>query len=305
MHLRQFFRRLLVRIQVVLTIKRSQVENKSGEVISPESTPCLINPETVRTASNVLDFPLRTLSGITSGIPLGGALSGIIEPLIEITGHIKQTSSNAQGLVQLAARIECITPIIDDMAKTNPSKGQTIVQELQRELASMTQDLKDAGSKGKLGQFFSSADKGSPLERHNTALVKLIAGYTGVKVDEVLGSLRKIEGSKLQGSSSRKRESGSPGGHGHIGGEGGEGGGPQLEMDPDERYRIGNISGGTGGTGGNGIEVGGKGGTGKGPVIIYCSTISFGSSTPPDYWTHASPTVPAFIGPATYGVYEM
>ncbi|KAJ7819175.1 hypothetical protein B0H14DRAFT_3876755 [Mycena olivaceomarginata] len=234
--------------------------------------------QTVRTASNVLDFALRTLSGVTSGIPPGGALSGIIEPLLKITGHIEQTSVNTQGLVQLAARIERITPIINDMAQANPSKGQTIVQELQRELASMTHDLKDAGSKGKLGQFFSSADKGSPLERHNTALVKLIAGYTGVKVDEVLGSLRKIEGSKLQGSSSRKPtivlgdlkgESGSPGAHGHIGGEGGEGGeggGPQLELDPDERYRIGNISGGTGGTGGNGIEVGGKGGTGKGPV---------------------------------------
>ncbi|KAJ7819166.1 hypothetical protein B0H14DRAFT_3876751 [Mycena olivaceomarginata] len=276
MHLRQFFRRLLVRIQVVFTIKQSQVENKSGQVISQERTPGLINPETVRPASNVLDFALRTLSGITSGIPLDGALSGIIEPLLDITGHIEQTSVNAQGLVQLAARIERITPIIDDMAQTNPSKGQTIVQELQQELASMTHDLKDAGSKSKLGQFFSSADKGSPLERHNTALVKLIAGYTGVKVDEVLGSLRKIEGSKLQGSSSRKPtivlgdlkgESGSPGGHGHIGGEGGEGGGPRLEMDPNERYRIGNISGGTGGTGGNGIEVGGKGGAGKGPVI--------------------------------------
>ncbi|KAJ7801538.1 hypothetical protein B0H14DRAFT_3885010 [Mycena olivaceomarginata] len=127
------------------------------------------------------------------------------------------------------------------MAQTNPSKGQTIVQELQRELASMTHDLKDAGSKSKLGQFFSSADKGSPLERHNTALVKLIAGYTGVKVDEVLGSLRKIEGSKLQGSSSRKPtivlgdlkgESGSPGGHGHIGGEGGEGGGAPTRDGP-------------------------------------------------------------------------
>jgi hypothetical protein len=67
-----------------------------------------------------------------------------------------------------------------------------------------------------------------------------------------------------------------------IGGEGGEGGGPRLDLDPSERYRIGNVSGeylhpasnyclqsvgGTGGTGGVGVEVGGKGGTGKGPVI--------------------------------------
>ncbi|KAJ7325522.1 hypothetical protein DFH08DRAFT_886803 [Mycena albidolilacea] len=113
----------------------------------------------------------------------------------------------------------------------------------------MTQDLKDAGSKGKLSQFFSSTDEGSPLERHNTALVKLIAGSTGVKVDEVLGSLRKIESSKLQEFSSRKPtivlgdlkgESDSPGG---IGGEGGEGDGPRLEIYSDEFCRIGKISG--------------------------------------------------------------
>jgi hypothetical protein len=38
-------------------------------------------------------------------------------------------------------------------------------------------------------------------------------------------------------------ELGSPGDYARIGGKGGEGEGPHLEMDPDERYRIGNISG--------------------------------------------------------------
>jgi hypothetical protein len=36
---------------------------------------------------------------------------------------------------------------------------------------------------------------------------------------------------------------GGTGGTARIGGEGGEGEGPQLEMDPYQRYRIGNISG--------------------------------------------------------------
>jgi hypothetical protein len=69
----------------------------------------------------------------------------------------------------------------------------------------------------------------------------------------------------------------------HTGGEGGKGQGPRLDLDPNEDYRIGNISGdhpfcytsccsqaagGTGGAGGIGIEIGGKGGTGEGPVII-------------------------------------
>ncbi|KAJ7873095.1 hypothetical protein B0H14DRAFT_152347 [Mycena olivaceomarginata] len=189
---------------------------------------------------------------------------------------IQQTSVNAQGLVQLAARIERITPIVNDMARTNPVMGQTIVQELKRELTLMTQDLKDASSKGKLNQFFNSADNASALERHNMALAKLIADSTLVTVNEVLSSLREIEGSKLQKSSSPeppivlgdvKGGFGGAGGFSRIGGEGGEGGGPRLEMDPNERYRIGNISGGEGGTGGEGIEVGGRGGAGKGPVI--------------------------------------
>jgi hypothetical protein len=74
----------------------------------------------------------------------------------------------------------------------------------------MTQDLKDASSKGKLNQFFNSADNASALERHNMALAKLIADSTVrlnsqcvtwvffdsvsklVTVNEVLRSLRKI-----------------------------------------------------------------------------------------------------------------
>ncbi|KAJ7793827.1 hypothetical protein B0H14DRAFT_3558892 [Mycena olivaceomarginata] len=103
-------------------------------------------------------------------------------------------------------------------------------------------------------------------------------------VKEVLGSLREIESSMLGEGSGPQLEMdsdkhyitilddvtggiGGTGGESRIGGEGGEGSGPQLEIDPDEGYRIGKISGGTGGTGGKGIEVGGRGGTGRAPVI--------------------------------------
>jgi hypothetical protein len=89
MHLRQFFRRFPVRkARTVPTTKRSDSEIKYGQDIPQKKSP-LITPETVRTASNVLDFALRTLSTISRGIPLGGALSGIIEPLLEITGRIQ------------------------------------------------------------------------------------------------------------------------------------------------------------------------------------------------------------------------
>jgi hypothetical protein len=54
--------------------------------------------------------------------------------------YIQQTSVNAQGLVQLAARIERITPIVKDMARTNSVKGQTIFQELQQSAPRLHRD---------------------------------------------------------------------------------------------------------------------------------------------------------------------
>jgi hypothetical protein len=42
----------------------------------------------------------------------------------------------------------------------------------------MTQDLKDACSKGKLNQFFNSADNASALGRHNMVLNTMIADFT-------------------------------------------------------------------------------------------------------------------------------
>jgi hypothetical protein len=45
---------------------------------------------------------------------------------------IQQTSGNAQGLIQLAARIDRLTPILSDMAERDPIMGQTIVDNLQQ-----------------------------------------------------------------------------------------------------------------------------------------------------------------------------
>jgi hypothetical protein len=72
------------------------------------------------------------------------------------------------------------------------------------------------------------------------------------------------------------------GGDARIGGQGGDGEGPLLEIASKDNWKIGSISGefdisrmdlclqlvgGIGGPGGKGIEIGGKGGTGKAPVI--------------------------------------
>jgi N-glycosylase/DNA lyase len=44
--------------------------------------------------------------------------------------RIQQSSVNKQGLIQLATRIERITPIVTELAETNPNKSQAIVQDL-------------------------------------------------------------------------------------------------------------------------------------------------------------------------------
>ncbi|KAK7029885.1 hypothetical protein R3P38DRAFT_2775330 [Favolaschia claudopus] len=70
---------------------------------------------------------------------------------------------------------------------------------------------------------------------------------------------------------------GVPGTDGRIGSQGGSGAGPQVRIDPqsNDHSQIGSISGGTGGQGGRGTEVGGKGGTGKGPVSTWRLEIGY------------------------------
>ncbi|KAF7373279.1 hypothetical protein MSAN_00536900 [Mycena sanguinolenta] len=236
----------------------------------------IVDLETTRTATNVLYIELRRLNTISNHIPL----AGVIDPLIEITARIKQTSASAQGLVQLAARVERLTTIVARATQDNPDKGRDIVQNLlgnlQKELASITTDLKAASTRGKLDQFFNSVDNASVLHKHNNALAQIIADCTLATVHDVAKSLHELENLKLQKFYGAERpnmlydvagNTGISGGNAYIGGGGGEGEGPQLDMNPDERYKFGKISGGTGGTGGNGVERGGKGGTGKGPLI--------------------------------------
>ncbi|KAJ7260858.1 hypothetical protein B0H12DRAFT_361177 [Mycena haematopus] len=134
----------------------------------------IIDAETARTASNVLELALRILRAVSDSILVAGALSGIIDSLLGIMGQIKQTSANAHGLTQLAARIERLTPIVAQM-KDDPDKGQTFVRNLQQALVSMTADLEAARSKGKLNRFFNSADNALILHKYNAILAQMIA----------------------------------------------------------------------------------------------------------------------------------
>ncbi|KAF7325369.1 hypothetical protein MSAN_02515800 [Mycena sanguinolenta] len=243
-------------------------DDESKRTITEELQRVNAERQTGQTAANVLVFSLRTLSGISSSIPMVGALSGIIDTLLNVVGQIQETLANEQSLAQLAARIERLIPIVTQMMEDDPLKGQGIVENLQRELASMTQQLKAAQTRGKLNQFFNSAENSAILQMHNQALDQMIADSTFLTVHKVAKSLHELESSKLQQPHPDiTGGTGGDGGPAHTGGEGGEGGGPEVDMDPDERAKIGKVSGGTGGIGGVGVAVGGKGGTGRGPVI--------------------------------------
>ncbi|KAJ7657851.1 hypothetical protein DFH06DRAFT_1197295 [Mycena polygramma] len=281
-----FFRRLSS-----LKIRKGGVPGKvdtdtarlsGAKILSEETTSSPISiTEPSPTARNVLKFALLTLSSVTTNLPICGALSSIIDPLLNIVERIEQTSDNARSLKELAARIELLTPIVSEMAENNPNQGRTIVEALQRELQSITRDLEVASSQGRLSRFFNSADIASSLGKHNLSLAKLIADSTFVTVHEVLKSLREREPSQPPEYFPPEAQlveitgqlvgitggCGGPGADGLIGGEGGDGEGPQLNIDPAERWNISHISGGTGGPGGVGALIGGKGGTGKGPVI--------------------------------------
>ncbi|KAF7346462.1 hypothetical protein MSAN_01874200 [Mycena sanguinolenta] len=196
----------------------------------------LENP-TAQTAANVLVLSLRALDSM-------------------IVEQIQQTSANEQSLAQLAARIDWLTPIVTQTAEDDPLKGQGIVEKLQKELAWMAEQLNAVKATSELDQFFNSADN-SILRRLNAAFDQIIGDCTFLTIHEIAKSLRELENSKLQQPNPDiTGGTGGTGGSGHIGGAGGEGGGPQIDMDPDKRAQMGNVSGGIGGTGGVGVAVG-------------------------------------------------
>ncbi|KAJ7743394.1 hypothetical protein B0H16DRAFT_1561645, partial [Mycena metata] len=217
------------------------------------------------TTRNVLKFSLSTLSAISANVPFGSVLSAVIEPLLTIVGRIEQTSSNAQGLIELAARIELLSPVVSKMAENPRDSG--IVERLRRELQSITTDLQAARLHGKLNQFFNSDDNTSSLQKHNIILAQLIADSTMVTVHEVLKEIQQQSKFQFELGNITGGLGGAGGSGLRIGGQGGDGEGPKVNLDAECRWKMGDISGGTGGPGGDGVEVGGQGGVGRGPVV--------------------------------------
>ncbi|KAK7012899.1 hypothetical protein R3P38DRAFT_3011457 [Favolaschia claudopus] len=229
-------------------------------------------------ASNALYLSLRTLSTVSNRVPGGEPVSAILDPLLDLTDRVEHKSNNACNLAQLAARIECLTPVVGNLAKDNSEQARAFIKSLENELSFMKKELEKAQAEGKLKQFFHADHNTMIIERHNMGLAQLIADSTLVTVHEVLTSLRELEKSKIADPSSSTlgpphvcHFTGGSGGMGSsgtpIGGEGEDGEGPHLSLEPDGMVTY-SVSGGSGGQGGAGTEVGGKGGTGKAPVII-------------------------------------
>ncbi|KAJ7364554.1 hypothetical protein DFH08DRAFT_839528 [Mycena albidolilacea] len=244
-------------------------------------------PETPHTGRNVLKFALSTLSSVSSNIPFGSVLSSVIDPLMDIINRIEQTSINTHGLVELAARIELLSPLVSEMARDRAQQGRVIVEALQRELQNITKELDHAHSQGKLEEFFNGTDNASTLANHNKHLAQMIADATLATVHEVLQSLQGLQ-SRLEAKSETAEDGGTElfggtggkgGEGGHIGGEGGLGEAAQLAMENADRFR--RIHGGTGGEGGPGDVVGGRGGTGQGPRFSHQLITIDGKGLPP------------------------
>ncbi|KAK7048581.1 hypothetical protein R3P38DRAFT_2870268 [Favolaschia claudopus] len=238
-----------------------------------------------RTVSNALYLSLRTLSTVSNRVPGGEPLSAIIDPLLDLTDRVEQKSINAYNLAQLAARIERLTPVVQNLAKDDSEQSRVFIKSLETELSSMKKELEKAQAEGKLKQFFNADYNTMIIERHNMGLAQLIADSTLVAVHDVLTSLRELEKSKTAdpSSSELRRGFGGMGGPGtHTGGEGGDGEGPRLSLDLDGMGGY-SVSGGTGGQGGAGNQVGGKGGTGKAPVINLRRSTLISNPNPPSY----------------------
>ncbi|KAJ7504850.1 hypothetical protein B0H11DRAFT_1979621 [Mycena galericulata] len=262
--------------------ERTSALSKPPHTLSAQNRPKEEHPsKATQQASNALKLALMTLSTVSSHVPLGGVLSGVITSLLHIADRIKQTSDNQKGLVELAARIELLAPILSETGNNRRIQGP-FVEALNQELQSMKEDLDTASSRGTLARFFNSEDNSSSLAKHNATLTQMIANSTFVTVNEVLKDVQILKWKFSQSPPTVGAKAineignitggvGEIGGNARIGGQGGEVEGPELEFSPQDlcRWRIGSISGGTGGGGGAGIDIGGNGGTGRAPVITF------------------------------------
>ncbi|KAF7291711.1 hypothetical protein HMN09_01262700 [Mycena chlorophos] len=245
--------------------------------LSPPSSPS----DTANTAKNAFVLSLKTLGSVSENIPFAAVLNSVIEPLLDILSRVEQASENYRGFIQLASRIELLTPIV---AQKNAQEGTQLARALERqmqvflriamltsnrELRSMHDDIKQALAHGKLAQFFNSDANSSGIAKHNVNLTQLIGDSTHESVNEILKTVRAMEVKKqselnlipIEERPTLEGGRGGSGGKGNLGGMGGLGEGPILNVSDAINFKA--IRGGTGGMGGDGVSRGGSGGVGE------------------------------------------
>ncbi|KAJ7352710.1 hypothetical protein DFH08DRAFT_991713 [Mycena albidolilacea] len=209
-------------------------------------------------------------------------------PVEDLSAPTRRIDTPANVLGEFAALLRRLRPAVTELAQKNTNQGQTVVEDLKRELQSLTENREEAWSQDRPDDFFNAAaHTASSFEKHSRALVQTIADSALATACEVLGSVRETEvGAPIM--------SGGVALPGHIGGALRFGcvlGDSEWEEREHYNLKIGNVSGeyplfypgccsravgGTGGADGIGFETGGKGGTGKGPVISAGRKRSYG-----------------------------
>ncbi|KAF7373285.1 hypothetical protein MSAN_00537500 [Mycena sanguinolenta] len=175
--------------------------------------------------------------------------------LLDIIERIQETFKNVQ--------FELGTWTAED----DSGRGRAIIEMLQKELPPMIEELQVIVARDRFNLASSTHNTAQDLDQ---MIDEFVAVWRVAKFLRELVSLKKSLEFYHPETTALGDISGGSGGignDGRIGDKGGEGAGPQLHMNPDERWKIGNICGGLGGNGGNGVERGGKGGVGKGPAI--------------------------------------
>ncbi|KAK6981262.1 hypothetical protein R3P38DRAFT_2808349 [Favolaschia claudopus] len=105
-----------------------------------------------------------------------------------------------------------------------------------------------ASKEGTFAQFFNSDDNAATIQKHNEVFAGLISDLTLGISSELLRSVKEMEvepAAKVEPVKSEGKEG--------------------LEWVP--YLKCPQVAGGTGGQGGSGLDIGGEGGVGSGPVI--------------------------------------
>ncbi|KAJ7352708.1 hypothetical protein DFH08DRAFT_1078316 [Mycena albidolilacea] len=160
------------------------------------SIPRLLSPSPMNVTNTSTPTALQTaLQKLICSVPAD--LVPVLGDLSALTKRIERTPANVHSLGDLTALLDSLRPTVTELLERNTNQGQTFVEDLKRELQSLTEDLEAAWSQDRLDKFFSAAAHTTSFEKHSLALVQIIADSAIVTAHEVLECLRETGGRKL------------------------------------------------------------------------------------------------------------